>query len=467
MSVRLVLALALLLDMTGCIFFNKPKFTPPPLTAPPAPSDSFSNYQSTVTASSTGSVSVGGSVKSGQNPYNDSRSSGPDGSVQVNDSRVGDEHAQSCGSQGTDSASTASAHFDTQNDAVHRTYGFALNADAQARGGFWRGKVLFACSGSNDTNGVADASATGRINLTYSGGIAAPDKLVVRVQKNHDPVSFSVTDSSGKPVPQQNLSGSLISDLPTPGPYTVTASIGTHAGGGGGCPACGQTTHNDVTVSVQSMRDALALGYGGSLNESFQVPLPVFVKTADILAELQAKLFTDDGRYFPCRYPNPCADDADDIYIEWPELSAVGGWIVFKAHVAGHVPGFWFIRPGITGEIIAYGAPKVEGDALSFDSLALETQSSDWLFNLGADKLRDKLTTDLKEKAKYDLTPQLQKIEAQLKPHFPVQWGSACLTLGLDSLHVSSVIPKETDAGIQVNFRAGINIVGPDQCKQN
>ena len=52
-------------------------------------------------------------------------------------------------------------------------------------------------------------------------------------------------------------------------------------------------------MSVQSMRDALALGYSGGVNESFMIRLPVFVSTDTIKQQLAQNVFTNDGKFYP------------------------------------------------------------------------------------------------------------------------------------------------------------------------
>lgn len=434
---------------------------PGTLEPPPPPSSAVVSYRSTVTAASFGQATVSGWTDNGGNqPYDTSASSsGPDAPVHLTGGSTGDEQAKSCGTQGNNSQASSSATFDAQNDAVHRSYGFAITADTFAKGGFWRGKTLVFCSGSNDTQGDASASATGTIRLTYSGGLQVPDKLIVRTSSSGSP-TLQILDSGGVPMQGTHLADNTIVTLPYPGPYTVVGRVSSHVNDG----ANGKRDHQSLTVSVQSLRDALALGYSGTVTRSFEIPLPVFVTTAAIQNELSKSLFTEDGKLYPCPPGSDCYKDAGQLYLEWPRVSTSGAWLILKVHLSGHVRGPFFTEPGVTGEVIAYGVPEVEGNLLKIDKLMLETRSSNFLFNFAAGRFRDKLTSELQAKAQYDLTNLLNRAKAKINSQFPIRWGSACLAAQLDKLRLSSVIPQSSPDGVRASFTAAISILPPSRC---
>jgi len=432
------------------------------LIPPPPPTDIFTNYQSTVTAASFGQVTVSGYTDNGSSqPYNTSQASpAPDAALHLNAGSGGDEQSKSCGVQGNNSAATSSASFDAQNDTLRKSYGFAVSADTFAKGGFWRGKTGFLCSGSNNTQGDAAATSSGTIRLTYAGGLAVPDRLIIRTTSS-GATSLQFFDAGGVPLQSVTLADNTIVTLQHPGPYSIVGTVDSHVNDG----ADGKKEHRALSVSIQSMRDALSLGYTGSVNEAFKIPLPVFVGINTIKDELNKNVFNNDGKFYPCPSGSDCFKQAGGLYLEWPEVSTAGAWLVLKAHLSGHVAGFMFFSPGVTGEITAYGVPVVEDNVLKLDKLYLETQSANLIVNIAEGRFSDRLTSELQKKAHYDLAPLLDKEKLKINKQFPIRWGQdACLAAQLDSLDLSSVIPMTSPDGVQVNFRGALGFLSPDKC---
>ena len=295
--------------------------------------------------------------------------------------------------------------------------------------------------------------------MTYAGGLQVPDRVVIRTISS-GPSTLTFLDAGGAPLPSTPLADNTIVTLNHPGPYSIVGSIASHENSG----AEGKHDHKDLSVSVQSMRDALALGYSGGVNESFMIRLPVFVSTDTIKQQLAQNVFTNDGKFYPCPSTSDCYKDAGGVYIEWPQVSTSGAWLILKVHLSGHVPGFMFFEPGVTGEITAYGVPIIDNNVLKLDKLMLDINSQNYLVNLAAGRFTDKLTSELQSKARYDLNTLLDKAKTAASKGFPIPWGSVCLTVDLDSLTASSVIPTSTPDGIQANFTTNIKFITADQC---
>jgi hypothetical protein len=267
-------------------------------------------------------------------------------------------------------------------------------------------------------------------------------------------------DAGGAAIPTSVLADNTIVTLQHPGPYSIVGSVSSHENSG----AESKQDHQALSVSVQSMRDALALGYSGNVNESFEIPLPVFMPVDAITDQLSKTLFTDDGKFYPCPQSSDCYKDAGGLYIEWPHVSTAGAWLILKVHLSGHASGFLFFQPGVTGDITAYGVPIIENNILKIDKLFLDVQSQNYLVTYAAGRFVAKLTSSLQTKAQYDISPLLDKARTAANKKFPVMWGSACLMANLDSLSLSSVIPMSAPDGVQANFRASIGYVTPDKC---
>lgn len=476
---------------------------PSPITAPPAPTDPSVSYQSTLSGSTFGNVSIDGSVGDGPPAFSNSATS-PGGNLPatVANSLTGDEADRSCGTQGTNSNAVASASFTPESDTTLRVFGFGLNVDTAARGGFWRGKDVVICSGSNNTTGKASAKSTGEIRFVYNATPNTSDRIIIRTAPPPTtskltlpstdgtvtiqngklvikpvpgatitiPVTpISVFGPDGKPLDLNFMGENMIADLDLPGPYTVRASITTDASGGGGCQECAQKTHNDIQVSVQSMRDALSLGRAdGIVNGDYQIPLPIFA-TLDLLQSTLENTFLDkNGRWYPCKSPDSGCTEASDVYLSNPKLSIEGAWVILRVHLDGHfgVPPFG-IQVHTYGDIEAYGVPIVENNVIKLQNVQLNSSSDDFIFRYLSARFHDRLLSQLQSRAEYDLTPLLTKQENDLKKIFPFHWGSACIATNFNNVQLSSVIPQTTPAGITTNVKVGINIVDITQCKIN
>ena len=383
-----------------------------------------------------------------------------------------------------------------QPDSLRRIFGLALNVDAYGRGGFWRGKSTIFCSGSNDTKGEAEATAEGEIRFTYNASANTPDRIIIRsepppgilfsypetlythwnpVTKSFESFShtvtlreipFTVSGPKGDMWFLDTLNDNTIVDLDQPGPYTIKVKLHTSAGGGGGCPDCGSKTHQDRRISIQSVRDALSLGYSdaSSLDQSFTFPLPIFVKSDALRATLDKKLFNADGRWYPCGPKDSCYSEAGDIYLVDPKLEIEGAWIILKVHLDGRIHGPLFTSIHTYGDLVAYGVPAVENNIVELQKVSFEAKSDDWVFNTISSRFHDKVLSLLQSRAQYDLNPLLQEEEAKLNGFFPVPWGSVCLTVDFGTLALSSVIPQTSPEGITANFRVGIKLLQADKC---
>jgi hypothetical protein len=458
-------------------------------------------YRSTLSGAAYGSVTVNGSANSGSPQFSTSAvSAGADQPCTVADSSTGGEVDRSCGTQGTNSSARASSSFTPQPDPAHRAFGFGLTTDAFGRGGFWRGKDILVCSGSYDTVGQSSAQATGEIRFIYNATPNTPDRLIIRTDPpptastiSLGSIDSAVTVVNGKlvitPIPgpvlripvtplqmlgpngsvlKINFMGdNMIVDLPTPGPYTARASLSTSAGGGGGCADCGSQKHAELQVSIQSMRDALSLGYtqGSSLDSTYMIPLPIFVDIDTIQSTLVSTTFTNNGRWFPCPQGSDCYGNAGNIYLENPKFEIDGAWVVIKLHLDGTISGPLGIPIHTYGNITAYGVPIMSNNVLQLQKLHLETVSDDWVFRTLSSRFHDSFLTKLQAKAKYDLSPKLAKERQRLNKDFPMAWGSVCLSTDIDSLALSSVTPKNDPDGINANFKIGIKIIDVSQCK--
>ena len=457
--------LCVCLLLTAC----QKHFIPPPITAPPSIAPQAGQYHSTIAAQVSGRTHVSGTVGLGGGTYNNSNASpaANEGST-VSGGATGNEDSQSCGGPEyhRNSISAGSAHVTPILNSDLRTYGFTLQDDVSATGGFWKHHVgpdiAGICGSSDNTTASAHSDSTGDINLTFSGTAGVTDRLIVYVSGTSAAAAgIRVTDISGNPLPLSALSqghGAIV-DLPVQGPYDVTATLNNDISQAGStAPA---NAHSDADVRIQSMRDALALGYGNTVTTAFRIPLPVYVSIDDLNKALIQQLFTfPNARYYPCRVPPGC--QYTGLFLENPRLQVIGAWLVLTVHLGGDVS--LFIP--VNADLVLKGIPTVENNVLSGAGLNLQVESKEWIVDIASTLFADQIQQALQQKMQYNLQSALDKEVEKLKPSFPVPWGSVCLLFEANNPTLADVFTEKN--GVTARFEVGLKEEDdPSQCPKN
>jgi hypothetical protein len=432
-------------------------FMPGPINAPSAqPIPQAPPYTSTLAASVYGTTAISGSVfKDG---YHDSRSGSQSETVKISASKLGKENGE-CGNQWVQSRASSVSEFIPQNDPQTRTFGFSLIASIRARGGFYRGRTLGFCSGSHNVTGSAEATTGGRIDITFNASAPSiSDRLIIRIHGNAAAAaSIRIVDSEGKALTLNALSEGrgLVADLPKAGPYTLSASIHAQEAHSGACGGCQGASHREATVSVQSLRDALSLGYGDPVNPDFTIPLRIHLPIKELETELKKQIFTDSGRFYPCKKDSgDCGRYGRELYLESPSLLLDGAWTIAKVHLSGH-GNAWLFRPGITGTIILSGVPTVENDTFSLKSVVLEVESRNFILNYLNQRFGDRLVELIEKNSTIDLNPHYEEAVAQIDQLFPLRWGPGYLDLDASQLKIKylGVDPAKQEVIVELQIK--------------
>lgn len=410
----------------GCRTVSPGLITPPEPRRPPE-----ETYRSNLAASIYGNVSVSGSTTQGGTAYNNVDSSNASAEPKtISGSTQGNENEISCGGPEYhfNSESGATAQFHPRINSDLKTYGFSLNLGVRAGGGGWKTRVLVFCGDSFLTDSTARAHARGEVHVNFNAP-SGTDQLVIQVS-GQDPGPVKVTDLSGNALPLTPLSlgqGQSVV-LPAAGEYIVAAEL-TDQVQAHGSP---RVQHEkNIAVTVQSLRDAVSLGYGGTLSENFKIPLPVLISASALQDELKKQLLDSKGRYYPCK----TCGAAGGLFIKDPVIDISGGWVVLTVGLGGGL-GPLAAFP-VNGNLVFYAAPNVSANVVSLDGLLVETQSESFLVQLAQGAgFEQKLVQVIKDKARYDLTAKLAELTRDLRKQFPIKWGSACLDLDLSNLEL-------------------------------
>ena len=398
-------------------------------------------------------------------PATDTRSSDPDQAVDAAASANGGELARSCRNQGTQSHAQATAAFRPSSVAGVRQFGFTLSTSTYARGGSWREQLVL-CRGSHRTAAAADARVTGRVELTFNGSDSASEQLIVRVTgATPRDAHLEVRDGQDQLLPLAPVPGEtfVAATLVRPGPYSVRASIAAHAEHDGGRGAAGEQA-TTVSVSVQSMRDALALGYGEAPASTLLLPLPVFLSTDDMSAALDSVVFTDQHRLYPCAKVDCETDRLRDVYLEMPRVSTEGDAVALDMRLSGSYQIALSFGGGVSGAIRVTALPVVEHDTLRFEAPSIDVATRNVIVKWRAGRF-EQMLLDRIRKARIDLTPQLQAAVAKAREHFAMASAGACLLVAPKEAHVRSVqVVTTPPQGILASFGVELTEASASAC---
>lgn len=433
---------------------------PTPRPASSLPAD---EYRSNLSARITGSVSVNGRVEG--DAYSQSQSSGVNARINLAKSANGNEYdhpGQCLSTQKVPSLARSSATVTPQMSEVHRTFGFALDVAARAQNGMWRsrGALPAICTDTHYTEGRARATATGTLQFTFStppGGSVDDQLLVTLSGPDASHVQLVARTPTGRIPLQRIATNRFIMVALGSGNYMIEATLEASAGNRRSCDQCGHEL--SAAVSVQSMRDALNLGYGTPGLAAGRIDVPVLVTTDAILAVVQDSLFGGpDGQFYPCR-----GDDGDCgrygrlIYLRNPQIRTDGAWVVIEAELDGNATA-WIFRPGVTGHITIAAVPEIVGDSiLRLREVQLTTESRNGLVNLVSQRFSQGLVDKIQSRVAVKLNPLLQRATSQLAERFPIPFGpdgQACLDVDLDRLRLRGIEMNNSPDAVLLQFAA-------------
>ena len=398
-------------------------------------------------------------------PSTDGKSSKGDQPIDAAARADGDELKRSCGSQGIRSHAQAAAAFQPLAAIGVRQFGFALSTTTYAKGGSWRGRFVL-CGEAHNTIAAADARATGRIELTFNANGNASEQLILRVSgATAEEAHLELRDGQNQLLPLSAAPGAtwVATTLATPGPYSVHAFIASHAEDGGGGSAYDQREMN-FSVSVQSMRDALALGYARDPTSTAMLPLAVFMSTDAMTAALDSALFTAQHRFYPCAKVDCGTERLRDLYLETPRVSTTGDSVVLEMRLSGSYQIALTLSGGVAGTIRATAIPVVERDTLRLEAPRIDVATRNLIVKWRSATFEQKLLDRIR-KVRIDLTPRLQAAVAKAQEHFAVTWGGACLLVSQQDAHVRSVqVVTAAPQGIVANFDIRLSDVTDSGC---
>ena len=377
----------------------------PPIVVAPAPTPSFE-------ATAAGNGWVDGSATAATSTRYFREVSGARGQVfELKGDAIGDEKDKACGTDWR--ASTARSVVLVTPDAGKGTVGFALNATAAARRGFWRTKATLSCTTLNTTEAQAATMARGQAWISLGGGASDGDQLVIETAgATTGEWALSVTDTAGQKYSTRQVGSTLVAPVPGAGQYAVAASVTARAATTGAKDSVEQRLR--ATVKVSSLRNALASALGTPPLRDLELPFAVEVPASALADPMEAAL----AGYQPCATKPGCGGKVSDLSVSSASVWAAGGGAVIALTLVGRKRSPMAVR--------LVGTLDARSDSLRLVDLRLaggQTQVS---------KKKDlsaavALFASRASMVAVPLTPGSSAAESQLRARFPVRIGDLCL----------------------------------------
>jgi hypothetical protein len=153
-----------------------------------------------------------------------------------------------------------------------------------------------------------------------------------------------------------------------------------------------------------------SLGLGG--HQHLPAPdLPTYtltVATRQLVDLLRGQLFTDSGRFVPCRINPACSAWGRDIALSAPNISIDGPRVVFSVHLVGTYAMSQFFATTVTGDLIVSGIPTLRGSKVVLtQSSAVAGPTSDLVFRAFLDAAHPRIESMLEQSKGFDLPQYL------------------------------------------------------------
>lgn len=156
------------------------------------------------------------------------------------------------------------------------------------------------------------------------------------------------------------------------------------------------------------------LGAGGpTAPGSYTLTTPV----ADLLALLRTQVFTNGGRFYPCRGNPSCSAWGENIALSDPALSIDGDRLKFSVKMVGTYAINPYFAPQVTGTLIVSGVPVVQDNKVRLSDPRVEAGPSDVSFQAFVQATHVKAEQMVSQSGGFDLAQYLSN--ASRDPRLP------------------------------------------------
>jgi hypothetical protein len=138
---------------------------------------------------------------------------------------------------------------------------------------------------------------------------------------------------------------------------------------------------------------------------------------ADLLALLKTQVFTDGGKYYPCRGNPSCSAWGENIALSDPALLIEGPRLKFSVKMVGTYAVNPYFAPQVTGTLIVSGVPVVQDNRVRLSDARVEAGPSDVTFQAFVQATHARAEQMVSQSGGFDLAQYLSN--ASRDPRLP------------------------------------------------
>jgi hypothetical protein len=128
------------------------------------------------------------------------------------------------------------------------------------------------------------------------------------------------------------------------------------------------------------------------------------VETRQLMDLLRGQVFTDSGRFYPCRTNPSCSAWGQDIALSNPSLAIDGPRLVFSVHLVGNYALSAFFAATVSGDLIVSGVPVNRGRRVILtQTQAMAGPQSDMTFQAFLQAMHGRIESMLDQSPGFDL----------------------------------------------------------------
>jgi len=178
------------------------------------------------------------------------------------------------------------------------------------------------------------------------------------------------------------------------------------------------------------------------------------VPTDTLVAVLREELFTDSGRFYPCRVNTACTSWGNDVVVSQPKISVDGPRIVFSVHMTGTYTMNQFFSPKVAGDLIVSGVPVLHANKVGLtQTSAAAGSASDAAFRTFIELMRPRIESMIDDSPGFDLAQYLASSTADPQlppPRLPTRGCVAASQIQLTSIATNPGPPQSVGARVVV-----------------
>jgi hypothetical protein len=172
-----------------------------------------------------------------------------------------------------------------------------------------------------------------------------------------------------------------------------------------------------------------------------------------MVSVLREELFTDSGRFYPCRINTACTSWGNDIVLSAPNVTVDGPRIVFSVHMTGTYSMNQFFTPRVSGDLIVSGVPVLHGSNVGLSQAAVAASTaSDMAFRTFVEVERPRIESMIDQSPGFNLADYLVSSTANPQlppPRLPTRGCVAASQISVTSV-ATQPTPPSVDAVVVV-----------------